>query len=119
MRALATVGLFDHHGYEGRRVRDWIVVVFHGKLCESADDPVRLFTSFGFRGDLDAGVLTKPLKSFFAPQLQFHPIEHPILCQASPNYCCGFATMFSQVADLFLDRKSTRLNSSHRCISYA
>src|SRR5437879_6250627 len=52
------------------------------------------------RDGLDFGVLLEPLECFIASQLSFHPIEGSLLCQTR-------------------DRKSTRLNSSHRCISYA
>src|SRR5437879_7618177 len=47
------------------------------------------------------------------------PIRNLLRCQSCPSKCGRRWTAPPALAWARLDRKSTRLNSSHRCISYA
>ncbi len=98
--ALAAVGLLDHHGNERCRVRIRTSCLSHSEFCRALRSPEpRLRFTLGCR--LDPGGAVEPIDCLVAAQLRFHPIERPLLCQASAHRCCRFATTLGERCDFF------------------
>src|ERR1017187_8545109 len=104
----------------------------HTKYVTSCNTGRRSYSEAGFSFTGNSGVCCTSLCLFFfffndtAPP-EIYPLSLPdalpissrwtIVCGSAPN-CCPPAC-FSGLHRCPSDRKSTRLNSSHRCISYA
>src|SRR5437660_9732913 len=81
------------------------------------------------RRSASGGLVIQKVEGLLVADSRPNPIERPIPCQSSSDRFRRLFRLFRQsfdlvidflIADLdFLDRKSTRLNSSHVAISYA